>query len=505
MTNTNMEEFVADGREHYCSDLPTTPDPRFKKILVTGASGYIGGRLVPELQARGYTVRIMARQALNERERLWPGAEIVVADALNRASLDKALDGMDAAFYLIHSLLLGPREFESVDIQAAINFREAAAHYGLKRLIYLGGLGDNKTKLSAHLRSRIQVSQELRKGSVPVTILRAAIIIGSGSASYEIINHLVRNAPVLLVPFWARTLCQPIAVRDVIRYLVGVLETGATSGGVFDIGGEDIISYEEMLRIQAGILGRKRAFIHVPLSDIRFFSYMASLLTPVPHQITRCLFESGFNEVVCTDGRIRTFLPFKTIPFREALVRALSREEQDRVSTRWSDAYPPAHELAIKLHELKPAPQYVASYELTSNKSMGALFRSICKIGGKKGWFDSNWMWKLRGMVDRLLLGVGTSRGRRSQLSLRINDVIDFWRVEDLVQNRKLLLRAEMKLPGKAWLQFTVSPTGAGNRLQVTAFFQTSSLAGRAYWYFFLPFHHFIFRDLIGHIDKRSV
>jgi hypothetical protein len=283
------------------------------------------------------------------------------------------------------------------------------------------------------------------------------------------------------------------------------LETPQTTGKVFDIGGEDILSYEDMLRTQAEILGKKQVFLNIPVSDIRFFSYIASLLTPVPNQITRCLFESGFNEVVCKENRIRTFLPFKTLPFRESLVRALSREEQDRVSTRWSDAYPPAHELAIKLGELAPPPQYVASYSLTSVKSMGALFRSICKIGGTEGWFDSNWMWKLRGMVDRILLGVGTSRGRRSQYSLRTNDVIDFWRVEDLVPNRKLLLRAEMKLPGKAWLQFTLSPSESRNCLTVTAYFQTTSFAGKLYWYFFLPFHHFIFRDLISHIEKRSV
>jgi uncharacterized protein YbjT (DUF2867 family) len=490
-------------RELYCNDLTTVADPRYKKILVTGASGYIGGRLVPELQARGYSVRIMARQSSSKGDQLWPGADVVVADALNRESLDLALQGIDAAYYLIHSLLLGPCEFESADIRAAINFRDAAERNKVKRIIYLGGLGDSKSGLSAHLRSRIQVSQELQKGNVPVTILRAAIIIGSGSASYEIINHLIRNTPVLLVPYWAQTLCQPISVRDVIKYLVGALETQSMSGGVFDIGGDDILSYEKMLRIHSDILGNKRVFIHVPISDIRLFSYIASLLTPVPHQITRCLFESGFNEVVCKESRIRILLPFKTISFREALVRALSREDQDRVSTRWSDAYPPAHELAIKLNEANPPPRFTAAYSLTSNKSRAALFSSLCEIGGDEGWFNSNWMWKLRGLVDRLLLGVGTSRGRRSRHSLRTNDVIDFWRVEELDQDRKLLLRAEMKLPGKAWLQFTVEPDKTGNRLTVKAFFQTTSFPGWMYWYIFLPFHHFIFRDLITQIERR--
>ena len=489
--------------ELYCNDLSTVADPRYKKILVTGASGYIGGRLVPELLARGYSVRIMARQSSRDGNKLWPGTDVVVADALNRESLNHALQGIDAAYYLIHSLLLGPCEFESADIRAAMNFRDAAASCKVKRIIYLGGLGDNKSVLSPHLKSRIQGSKELWKGNVPVTILRAAIIIGSGSASYEIINHLVRNTPVIPVPSWAQTLCQPISVRDVIKYLVGVLETDGTLGGIFDIGGDDVLSYEKMLRIHAGILGKKRLFLPVPVSDIRLFSYMASLVTPVPHQITRCLFESGFNEVVCRENRIRNFLPFKTLSYRESLVRALSREDQDRVSTRWSDAYPPAHELAIKLNEANPAPQYTAAFSLTSNKSGSALFSSMCEIGGDEGWFNSNWMWKLRGLVDRLLLGVGTSRGRRSRHSLRTNDVIDFWRVEELDQDRKLLLRAEMKLPGKAWLQFTVTPEDSANRLAVKAFYQTTSFLGRLYWYIFLPFHHFIFKDLITQIERR--
>lgn len=491
-------------KELYCNDLETAPDPSCQKILVTGASGYIGGRLVPELLERGYSVRIMARQSSSVGEKVWPGAEVVVADALTSETLDRALDGIDAAYYLIHSLLLGPREFESADIRAAMNFRDAAARRRLKRLIYLGGLGDSKCGLSAHLRSRIQVSQELQKGPVPVTILRAAIIIGSGSASYEIINHLVRNTPILPVPTWAQTLCQPISVRDVIKYLVGVLETGATSGTSFDIGGEDILSYEQMLRVHADILGKKRMYVPVPISNIRLFSYIASLLTPVPHQITQCLFEGSFNEVVCKENKIRSFLPFKTLSYRESLVRALSREDQDRVSTRWSDAYPPAHELAIKLNEAKPRPQYTAAFTLISNKPASALFSSICEIGGAEGWFNSNWMWKLRGLVDRMLLGVGTSRGRRSRHSLRTNDVIDFWRVEELEQDRKLLLRAEMKLPGKAWLEFTVQSLNSYNRLTVKAYFQTSSFFGRSYWYIFLPFHHFIFRDLITQIEKRS-
>ena len=493
-----------ENQDLYCFDLATLPTPAIGTVLVTGATGYIGGRLVPELLARGYQVRIMARVALADHEIHWPGVEVVVADALHVDTLYKAMEGIHTAYYLIHSLLLGPQQFESADIKAATNFRAAAEKMNIKRIIYLGGLGDNKTSLSPHLKSRIQVAHELQKGTVPVTILRAAIIIGSGSASYEIMKHLIRNTPLLPIPPWARTLCQPIAVRDVVKYLVGVLETAASAGKSYDISGDDILSYENMLKILAEVLGKKMLFVPIPFSNINVFAYLASLLTPVPHHITRCLMESSFNEVISKNNAIRALLPFKPLPLKEALVRALSREEQDRVSTRWSDAYPPAYELAIKLNECTPAPRYCAEYSLITGKSSAALFRAISHIGGKEGWFNSNWMWKIRGLFDRLLLGVGTSRGRRSQSSLRINDVIDFWRVEDLEKDARLLLRAEMKLPGKAWLQFTITPEKDRNRLSVKAFYQAQTIAAKVYWYAFLPFHAFIFRDLIEQIEKKS-
>ncbi len=495
---------IKESQDLYCTDLASKPNPALGKILVTGATGYIGGRLVPELLARGYKLRVMVRTASPDLETQWPGVEVVVADALDSDTLCNAMRDVHTAYYLIHSLLLGPQQFETADIQAAINFRKAAETMQVSRIIYLGGLGDNRSSLSPHLRSRIQVAQELQNGSIPVTILRAAIIIGSGSASYEILENLIRNVPVLPIPVWARTRCQPIAVRDVIKYLVGSLEEPQTIGKSYDIGGKEILSYELMLKTLAKVLGKNRLFMPVPFSNIKIFSYLVSLVTPVPHHITLCLMESSFNEVICKNNEIRELIPFQTLAFREALVRALSREEQDRVSTRWSDAYPPAHELSIKLAELSPEPNFTTVYSLLSNKKASNLYKSICMIGGKEGWFNSNWMWKLRGNVDRLLLGVGTSRGRRSRSSLRINDVIDFWRVEDLRQNKMLLLRAEMKLPGKAWLQFDISPQGAMNRLSVKAFYQTHSFLGKAYWYFFLPFHHFIFRDLIAQIEKIS-
>lgn len=488
----------------FCHNLPTAPDPSAGLILVTGASGYIGGRLVPELVARGYRVRVMVRGHSPEYARRWPEAEIAVADALNPESLARALDGVSVAYYLIHSMLLGPGQFAEADIEAARGFRTAAERAGLRRIVYLGGLGDVHGRLSRHLRSRAEVAEELRRGAVPVTVLRAAIIIGSGSASYEIIKHLVSRLPLILVPSAIRSKCQPIAVRDVIKYLVGVLETPVTAGRSFDIGGDQVYTYEEMMKTVAGVLQLKRLFIHTRFLSIRAYAYLAGLLTPVPSQITRCLMEGLRNDVVCKGAAIREIVPFQTVTYREAIVRALSREEQDRVHTRWSDAYPPAHALALKLDEVVGGPRFTASYSVATAKRPADLFRSICRVGGKDGWFHQNWMWRMRGMVDRLLLGVGASRGRRQAGRLAVHDAVGFWRVEDVEEDRRLLLRAEMRLPGRAWLEFNIVDRQDDRLLTVVAHYDAAGIAGKVYWYVFLPFHDFIFKGLLRQIERRS-
>ena len=503
-SGNNLTERYRQNEELFCHDLPSKSQPQIGWVLVTGASGYIGGRLVPELLARGYHVRVMVRAESPVHKTQWPGAEIIVADALQPDSLRMALRDVHTAYYLIHSLLLGPEKFARADINAAANFREAAEMEHVSHIIYLGGLGDTRSSLSDHLLSRMKVADELAGGKVPVTVLRAAIIIGSGSASYELIEHLVKNLFIVPIPHWAKNKCQPIAVRDVIKYLVGVLETSQAMGKRLDIGGVDILTYEQMLKIMAVLMGRKRIFLPIPFSNVRLFGYFASLLTPVPASITLCLMKGLANEVVCQDHAAEELIPFQLLTYRQAVVNAMSREDQDQVRTRWSDAYPPAHELAVKLHELEGPPEYKTSYSLATNKDASLLFRSVCEIGGKEGWFYHNWLWRMRGGIDRLLLGVGSSRGRRSYSNLEVNDVVDFWRVEDVQLNKRLLLRAEMKLPGKAWLEFTIRQQGSGNVLTVTAYYYTKTVFGRLYWYVFLPFHHFIFVHLIEQIDKRN-
>jgi uncharacterized protein YbjT (DUF2867 family) len=485
-------------------ELPTRPLALQGKVLVTGASGYIGGRLVPVLVKRGYGVRVMVRAPSPEYAERWPTCEIVVADALESASLLTALQGVHTAYYLIHSMLLSRRQFAAADRTAAQNFRVAAAAAGVKRIIYLGGLGDLRAELSTHLRSRMDVADELTKGPVPTTVLRAAIIVGSGSASYELMKHLVQSLPLLPAPPWARTRCQPIGIRDVITYLVGVLETESTAGGLFDIGGKEVHSYKSMLRILADVLGRRMLIFDCPFPSARLCAYFGSLLTPVPQPIVRCLFESSANEVVCQNNDIQTILPFATLSYRQSIVLALTREEQDEVHSRWSDAYPPAHELALRLEELHHPARYTVSHRLTSHKDTQALFKSICSIGGREGWFHNNWLWRLRGVLDRILMGVGSARGRRQASRLRINDVVDFWRVEDLRSPRRLLLRAEMKLPGRGWLEFRLDPAEGATEIRLNVYFDSTSLAGRLYWYACVPLHWIVFRGLLQQIERRS-
>jgi len=326
ITNTCKEE------EMFCCDLSSKPLSQVGTILVTGASGHVGGRLVPELLARGYKVRVMLRKTSAVHISRWTGAEVAVADALNEERLKSALDGIDTAYYLIHSMRLGSKGFEAADIKASANFRKAAEEKHVKRLIYLGGLGDIRSSLSSHLCNRIEVSRELKKGKTPVTVLRAAVIVGKGSASYEIMQYLVKRLPVIPFPRQARNKCQPVAISDVIKYLVGVLEVPETTGKDFDIGGKDILTYVEMLKVLASLLDKRTIFIPFPFLNIRLYTYLASLLTPIPTSITRCLVEGLKNESICYDESIKKYFPFEPISYKEAILRTIPPEKQDNAS-----------------------------------------------------------------------------------------------------------------------------------------------------------------------------
>ncbi len=317
-----MEKYL----DRYCFDLATHPATDHK-VLVTGSTGYIGGELIPELVARGYRVRVMVRRDLAEYRKRWPSVEIVVADVMDYQQLKIALEGIDCAYYLIHALHIA-KDFKKIDNQSALNFQRAAEEQGLKRIIYLGSLGNLETPLSDHLTSRLTVAEDLRQGKTPVTFLRAAVIIGSGSASYRIINHLVKNCPFFVFPIWAGSKCQPIAIRDVIKYLVGCLENEETTGKVLDIGGPDVLTYRQMLRIQARVLNKRRIFINGRLSMMGTYIKVTSLLTPLPSNLIKALMESCLNDVICLDKSISRMIPFKTLSYTESLERAMSRESQ---------------------------------------------------------------------------------------------------------------------------------------------------------------------------------
>ncbi|MEE8440281.1 MAG: SDR family oxidoreductase [Spirochaetia bacterium] len=491
---------------YYGDALPTKPDPSVGTVLVTGASGYVGGRLVPELLHRGYRVRILVRSKAESYAKRWGDVEVVEGDARRPEVAGRALEGIHAAYYLIHALATGPAKLQQIETKVAHTFRVAAAKAGVANIIYLGDLGDSGKALSRHLASRLQVANELRAGPVPVTELRAAVIVGSGSASYEIISGLVMRVPLTQSSRFLTTLCQPIAIRDVIRYLIGVMETPTALGRRLDIGGPDILSYRSMIRRFAKIVHKKVRFFEFPWASPRIYSYIIGVLTPVPPTIARSLIEGLRDEAVCRNNDILEIINISPIRFDEAVMWAQRAVETDDVMTRWSGARPRDILQVVHFDELPRGPRYQDHYQKITDCAAKAVFQTITRVGGDSGWFNSNFLWAIRGAIDRLLFGVGLSRGRRSRGKLLVGDVIDFWRVEELVQERRLLLRAEMKVPGLAWLEFGVYPFDDGTRsvLSITAYFEPVGFWGHVYWWFFKPFHRFIFNDMLNEIARKS-
>jgi uncharacterized protein YbjT (DUF2867 family)/uncharacterized protein YndB with AHSA1/START domain len=471
-----------------------------RRVLVTGATGYIGGRLIPELLDAGVSVRCLARSPGKLDGRPWTDrVEVVQGDVTDPESVAMAMKGVDAAYYLIHAMG-ATREFADRDRLAATVFRDAAAAALLAQIVYLGGLGEDDDGLSEHLSSRHDVGAILAEGPVPVTELRAAVIIGSGSASFEMLRHLTDVLPAMITPRWVRTRCQPIAIRDVLAYLVGVLHEPGARGKVLEIGGPDIVTYEEMMQLYASVAGlRPRVVVRVPMLTPRLSSYWVGLVTPLPVGLARPLIDSLENEVVVHDPAITALVPRELLPLRRAIELALARTRDVEVTTSWAEA-----ELVGRgpADPVPSDPDWSGGVVLDDTQTVRSaapvadVYANVCSIGGGRGWLVAEPLWEVRGLADRMLGGPGMRRGRRHPTQLRVGDTVDFFRVEAIVPERLLRLHAEMKVPGEAWLEWTMEPEGDGTRLVQKARFHPRGVWGRVYWYSMLPFHHFIFRRL---------
>lgn len=475
------------------------------RILVTGATGYIGGRLVPQLLEAGHQVRCVIRVPTLLDLRPWRDrVEVVTGDVLDLESLKSAASGCDAAFYLVHSMA-GGSGFEERDRLGAANFRDAADAADLRRIVYLGGMGPrHETKLSRHLASRHEVGRVLASGSTPVTELRAAVIIGSGSLSFEMLRYLTEVLPVMISPRWVRTACQPIAVRDVLNLLVRAVEEEGDAGHILDMGGSDILTYRDMMQVYAEEAGlRRRVVISVPLLTLRLSSLWVGLVTPLPPRTARPLIESLRSEVTVGEHDAQELLPFEPISYREAVQRALSKGA-DQIDTRWTDAEPVAAHPYPGDPEWSGGTVFVDRRRIPTDASPGHLFWALRRIGGDVGYYRLDWAWRLRGFFDRLIGGVGLRRGRRHPEELREGEAVDFWRVDRLVPDHRLRLHAEMKLPGDAWLEWEIVPTEGGSDLVQKAIFQPRGLAGRVYWVTMLPFHKLIFPSMARRIAAAA-
>lgn len=484
------------------------------RCLVTGATGYIGGRLVPELLASGHTVRCLARHPERLRDQPWSGAvETVRADLADPASLPPAFENVDTAYYLAHALGTG-RDFERTEADAAAAFAEAAAAAGVKRIVYLGALqpqGVPPGELSPHLRSRAEVGAILRGGPVPTAELRAAVILGSGSASFEMLRYLTERLPVMVTPQWVGTRIQPLAVRDVLRYLVGCAELPPEVNRAFDIGGPEVLTYRQMMLRYARVAGlNKRLVVPVPVLTPGLSAHWVGLITPVPSGLAKPLVQSLRHEVVCADHDIARYVPDPPgglIGFDEAVGLALKRVREADVATRWSSA----STAGAPSDPLPTDPAWAGGSLYRDCRSaevaapVDVLWRVVEGIGGEHGWYSFPLAWSVRGWMDRAVGGVGLRRGRRDPGRLRVGDSLDFWRVEDVEPGRLLRLRAEMRLPGLAWLELSVEPTGADtSRYRQRAVFHPRGLAGQAYWWSVKPFHGPVFQGMAHNIAAAA-
>lgn len=491
-----------------------SPSPR-APVFVTGATGYIGGRLVPRLLEAGYRVRCLGRNLEKLRARPWAddgNVELVEGDVGDERSLARQMQGADVAYYLVHSMLVAGDAYSERDRELAESFARACEAAGVRRILYLGGLGETGEDLSRHLSSRREVEEALASRSVPVTVLRAAMIIGSGSASFEILRYLVERLPVMITPRWVTTESQPIGVRNVLSYLVACLEEPRTVGATLDVGGAEIVSYRELMRIMAEELGLgPRWILPVPVLTPRLSSWWIHLVTPLSHRIARPLAEGLRNRVVARDTRAAEWMPQRLLSPREAISAALGRIREGEVETHWGDA-----------GVLPGDPDWAGGTTFVDRREAivaarpSRVFRAICRIGGGNGWYAADVLWRIRGWMDRLVGGPGLRRGRRDPERIAYGDALDFWRVTGLQRDRRLELRAEMKLPGIASLEFEILPAAAGSTtfdesreaarclLVQTARFRPLGLAGLLYWGAVLPLHGIVFQGMLAGIRRTA-
>lgn len=475
------------------------------KILLTGANGYIGTRLLPRLVEEEHEIYalVRSRSRIEIPEKFQSQLHVIEADLLDPASLLKIPDDIDVAYYLVHSMSYS-QKFSELEVASAKNFVSRLENTQAKQIIYLSGLS-NEADLSRHLTSRKRVGEILREGKVPVTILMAGIIIGSGSASFEIIRDLVEKLPIMIAPKWLNQLTQPIAISDVLAYLMLVLGNPACFGQSFEIGGPDVMSYKDLLLNFAKMRGLKRKIFTVPVLTPRLSSYWLFFVTSTSFSLARFLVESLINNAVCKENRIQMLFPRKLLSYEEALQLAFTRTEEDWVPSSWKDTLS-GSTLNCDLSIYVQVPRFgILSDRRTVPFScpIEQVQKRVWSLGGDRGWLAMNWAWKLRGFLDKLLGGIGLRRGRTHPTRLKVGDALDFWRVLLADEkNRRLLLYAEMKLPGEAWLEFEIITRETGGNLKQTATFRPNGVWGRFYWYSLYPFHALIFRQLAKHIAK---
>ncbi len=470
-----------------------------KLILLTGATGYIGGRLLHALEAAAYRVRCLSRHPEALAQRVAQGTELVKGDVLAGPSLAPSMVGVHIAYYLVHSMA-SRNSFEEEDRRAAHAFAAAARDAHVQRIIYLSGLGSG-SELSAHLRSRQEVGRILRESGVPTTEFRAAIVIGSGSASFEMIRALVEKLPVMVTPRWVNTSTQPIAVEDVIAYLKQALDLEINGSRIIEIGGTDKVTYLDLMKEYARQRGLQRCMIPVPVLSPRLSSLWLGLVTPVYARVGRELVDSLRNETIVRDGSANDLFSIRPLGFREALKRGLANEDREFAETRWSDAFS-AVGSPHRWGGAKFGRRMVDSRSALVPFPRAIAFRPIERLGGKTGWYYGNWLWRIRGLLDLLFGGAGMRRGRRDPNRLLTGDTLDFWRVEAIQTDSLLRLAAEMRLPGRAWLQFEVKAYGPGSVVRQTAIFDPAGVLGQLYWYVLYPVHQFVFAGMLRGIVR---